>query len=535
MQLAIRAALPATPSFAQARVFIMSANALVVTSGVAGERVSIGPSANDPDSVVALGFDSAQLRWADGLLSAKITSLGSVFAGTVRVRNGIDQPVDRSFGGAPATLMQLAAMLTAQWPCVAAERDDGRLILLPLLPINEPRSHMHVSLALDSAVVLDSRSAVLLGNVASASQGETVHNEIVGDGDASLAFQKFTLRKKPLTYTPAAVPGGIASSLALLVNGVRWREVSTLFGARERDQVFITRTANDGRTSVQFGDGVTGSRLPSGRQNVVATYRQGLGLAGRVGASRISTLLDRPTGVKSVVNLLAADGGADPETMARARQAAPGTVRTFGRAVSLRDFEDTALMAGEVAKASATWVWAGERRAIHLTIGAEGGGVFSGDGLKRLGATLLSERDPNHKLLIANYTAVGVLIDATILVDERYVAVSVLAAVRAAMLADLAFDQRRFGQPVYLSEVFAVLQNIAGVVAVDVNTLDLKSGDATFRAAHGIIASAGQLQPHLAMLPARPAGSGVVLPAELAWLEVPAQDLVLRATGGLAL
>ncbi|HKH91358.1 MAG TPA: hypothetical protein VKA54_06120, partial [Gemmatimonadaceae bacterium] len=219
----------------------------------------------------------------------------------------------------------------------------------------------------------------------------------------------------------------------------------------------------------------------------------------------------------------------------KARQAAPGTVRTFGRAVSLRDFEDTALMAGEVAKASATWVWSGERRAIHLTIAAQGGATFSADGLRRIAATLLSERDPNHKLLIDNYSAVAVLVDASIIVDDRYVTADVLAAARAALELELAFDRRRFGQPVYLSEIFAVLQNVGGVMAVDVNTLDLKSTDAAFRAAHGIDPALGQPQPHLRMLPARPGGSGAVLPAELARLEVPAQDLVLRATGGMSL
>ena len=38
------------------------------------------------------------------------------------------------------------------------------------------------------------------------------------------------------------------------------------------------------------------------------------------------------------------------------------------------------------------------------------------------------------------------------------------------------------------------------------------------------------------MLPARPVGApGAVLPAELAVVEVPAQDVTLRASGGLAL
>jgi hypothetical protein len=232
---------------------------------------------------------------------------------------------------------------------------------------------------------------------------------------------------------------------------------------------------------------------------------------------------------------MAADGGADPETIDRARQAAPGTVRTFGRAISLRDFEDTALMAGEVAKVSATWVWTGERRAIHLTIAAQGGAIFSSDGLKRLAATLAAERDPNHRLLMDNYSPVAVLVSASIIVDDRYIASDVLAAARAALMDSLSFDQRAFAQPVYLSDVFAVLQNVAGVVAVDIDTLDLKSRDPGFRAAHGVDDALGQPQPRLLMLPARPAApSGIILPAELASVEVPMQDVVLRSTGGMS-
>lgn len=535
MQAAIRAALPTTPSFSQARVFTTPFDSIAVVPGMASDRVSIAPSTSDPGTVVALGFDSARVRWLDGVMSAKIAVPAAFFSGNVRVRIGIDPPTDRPLALVPTTVQSIANAIDGSWGYGAAARDDDRLIVLPPAPTREPRSFVHLSLDLDEAVVLDATTATLLGNVAPASHGETVHNEIVGDGDASLTFQRFSLKKKPLTYAPAATPGGIASSLALLVNGARWSEVPTLYGASPLDRVYITRIADDTTTTVHFGDGITGARIPTGRQNIVATYRQGLGIAGRVGAAKITTLLDRPTGVKNVVNLVAADGGADPETMDKARQAAPGTVRTFGRAVSLRDFEDTALMASEVAKATTTWVWSGERRAIHLTIAAQGGATFSADGLKRMAATLLSERDPNHKVLIDNYTAVAVLIDASIIVDDRYVTADVLAAARAALLFDLAFDRRRFAQPVYLSEIFAVLQSMAGVLAVDVNTLDLKSTDPTFRAAHGIDPALGELQPHLLMFPARPVGTGTVLPAELAWVEVPAQDVILRATGGLSL
>jgi len=536
LQAAIRAALPGAPTFAHALAWPVG-DAVAISAGVPGDRVSFGPTANDPDTVSSLGLAPERARYLDGLLSAAVPQSGIAFAGgAIQIAIGIAPPSvvalpPVTVADAPA----LAAFLTAPLDVFTAVTDDRRVVLVPQFPEYEQRAFLAVALDLDTTPDLDAGTAFLLGNVAPASQGETIRNEILGDGDASQAFQRFKLKKKPVTYVPSATSGGAASSLRVMVDGVRWTEVPTLYGAGEHDPVYRTRIADDGTLTVQFGDGSQAARTPTGRQNLVATYRQGTGVAGRVGAAKLTTLLDRPTGVKAVTNPVAADGGADPETLARAREAAPGTVRTFGRAVSLRDFEDTALLAGEVAKACATWVWTGTRRAVHLTIAAQGGALFSPEGLKRITATLATERDPNQRLIVANYSPVAVLVGASLIVDDRYVTADVLAAARQALLDSLSFDRRSFAEPVYVSDVYAVLQGVKGVVAVEVERLDLKSSDSTFRADHGVDDALGQPQPHLLMLPARPsAGLGSpVLPAELARVESPPTDVTLRATGGI--
>jgi hypothetical protein len=541
LQTAIRSALPGAPSFAKARVWVIAdpaGHALAVAAGVPGDPVAFGTSTNDPGTVLLIGLDASSARFLDGMLSAPIGPLatGGAFVGALRATIGSDPPADVTINFPYAGAVNLAVALIFYLGLNTLVTDDDRVLALPQLPAHEPRAYVRLLLDLDVPVALASSSALLLGNVAPASQGETVRSEIVGDGDAAQAFQRFALKKKPVTYLSSTATGGVSSSLSLLVNGIQWKEVPTLYGTKPQDQVYVTRLADDGTLSIRFGDGETGSRPDSGRQNIVAKYRYGTGLAGRVAAGKLTTLLDRPTGVKGVTNLLPADGGADPEVMARARDAAPGTVRTFGRAVSLRDFEDTALMAGEVAKASATWVWNGERRAIHLTIATQGGGTFSADGLARITATLAAERDPNHKLVIANYAAVAIRITASLIVDPRYVNDDVLAAARATLLYALSFEQRRFAQPVYLSDMYRVLQDVEGVVAVDIDLLDLKSTDAGFRASHGVDDTLPQPQSRLLMLPARPGGTpGTVLPAELAFVELPSQDVTLQASGGIAL
>ena len=74
---------------------------------------------------------------------------------------------------------------------------------------------------------------------------------------------------------------------------------------------------------VVFGDGRSGARLPSGTNNVRATYRKGLGVDGNVVAGSLTQLMTRPLGLKSVSNPLPAEGGTDPEAASAARQSIP--------------------------------------------------------------------------------------------------------------------------------------------------------------------------------------------------------------------
>ena len=90
--------------------------------------------------------------------------------------------------------------------------------------------------------------------------------ELLGGGDASEKFQRFKLRQPPLTYASAANASGAASTLEVRVNDLLWQEAPTLYGRGAKEHVYIARRGDDGSTTVQFGDGVTGARLPSGQK-----------------------------------------------------------------------------------------------------------------------------------------------------------------------------------------------------------------------------------------------------------------------------
>ncbi len=198
-------------------------------------------------------------------------------------------------------------------------------------------------------------------NVALATHGETV-TETLGSGDGSQPFQSFPLHQSPLTYISASTDSGTHTTLQIRVNDLLWTEVPFFYGHGPDELIYIVRQDNAGVSTVTFGDGKTGSRLPSGSSNVSATYRFGIGAAGEVGANQLTMLAGRPLGVRGVINPLAAVDSADPETLDDARQNATLTIRTLGRIVSMKDYEDFARAFAGISKALATWSWNGERR-----------------------------------------------------------------------------------------------------------------------------------------------------------------------------
>ena len=360
-------------------------------------------------------------------------------------------------------------------------------------------------------------------------------SEVVGSGDASATFQSFTLQRQPLTYVPSSQPGGVSSTLRLFVNQLQWTEVPEVFGQPPTAQVFSTRTTEDGKTLIQAGDSTFGAPFPTGSGNITATYRVGAGTAGRVGAASLTTLLDRLQGLTGVTNPLPADGGADPETTDTIRRNAPRTVRTFDRAVSLQDFQDLVTESGEVAKALATWVWDGYAPAVHLTVAGVDGGAFSD--LASLGATLANARDPNHRLLIDNYTKVPIVLEAKVWVDPARSQSDVVAGAREAALAALSFDALALAEPLHLSTIYTVLQRAPGVVAADVTRFGFKDASIAFLQSRAAIflpnGGVAPVQDFLRIFAARPDSSrpGQVVPAEIAWVETPAQDVLITLQG----
>jgi len=346
------------------------------------------------------------------------------------------------------------------------------------------------------ARIYDAQTATVNANSVQSTNGETVQ-EILGSGDATDSALLFTLKQQPLTYLSSPTTSGSQSTLQVWVNNLRWQEAANLLDSGPADRVFVTRVNPGGFINIQFGNGVQGSRTPTGLSNIRALYRRGVGLAGMVAAGQLSQPLDRPQGLKSVTNPSAGSGAADPASADDARKNAPMPTLTIGRVVSLEDYQNFALAFPGIAKALATWTWFGSRRGVFLSVSGENGETFQTDDpiLKNLILAMHSNGNPFVPIQVASYVPIHFQFTAQVRIDQfSYDTSLVLAQVWSNISCFFAFDQRQLGQNVAASEIIEVIQQTPGVIAVQLQALQ-QSGVPNVPVVPAFLCASGPVPP----------------------------------------
>lgn len=384
----------------------------------------------------------------------------------------------------------------------AALQDRTLLLLEPRGPVSarvqrvqragsgEPR----FTLTLDRSMVYalyphDEPGVTVHGNLVDATEGKSVPDTVLGDGDGRMAYATYVLPKAPLTFLlqPESSPPQ-APELELRVDGVLWQRVESFFDAGPRDTVYIVRDGPDGQSLVQFGDGVHGARVPSGRGNVTARWRTGSGSKGPLKAGASVSAKPRFPGFDKAFLPEPVTGGAAPEPAHSVRLAAPGTMQSLGRIVSLADAETEAQSLPGVLKARASWSLVDAAPVLTLTVLTDGLAAADRQALDAALRAAFAARGPAQcalRLRIGNrrFVALGLRIGH----DARLRSADLLPAVQRALgtsadavaLDDLPtgglFDwrERQFGQDVHGSQLLGRVQNVAGVRWVELTQLGL--------------------------------------------------------------
>lgn len=345
--------------------------------------------------------------------------------------------------------------------------------LLRKVEVNNSGSNCISIISLESPIKEDfTKGGVeIWGNVVRATQGKTVKESVLGSGRGDLAYQAFDLPRSPLTNQMRG-DEGIRGAIDIMVSGIPWYRQDDFLDSGPEDHHYIVETDFSGKSRVVFGDGLNGSRLPTGKDNVVATFRVGQGKTGNVSAGVLKKPASKPPFFKEVFNPYKTDGGSDPDTDGELRENIPVQHLTFDRAVSLQDYGDLALSFPSIAKAKAGWRWKNNKDYVYLVVVGQDGQEILQEKKDELRGFLDTRRDINQPLIIDRVNIVTITLFIHIVFtqgfDPKKVEDNIDQALGTGLNEDgtyafFNFERLELGMGIHKKDIYKVLENIPGV------------------------------------------------------------------------
>ena len=356
--------------------------------------------------------------------------------------------------------------------------------------------------------------SVVLGNILLADSGLTIEDERlepVPDSTPSIASDpnadrctdskpdfipprfRPSLQETPLTFAAPYNPVEMSAVSAMTwkpeealpvislntgSGSQKWQPKYDLLRSQGNSLEFVVESESDGTAYLRFGDSQHGER-PASSTVFHATYRAGNGTAGNIGAGSLKHLVVDVNNFSKVASKIIeasnpqpSQGGMDAESIESVRQRAPSAFRVQERAVTLEDYANVALRCPNVGRAAAVFRWTGSWYTVFLAV--EPKGSFVADDVFKANVLQCLEkyRMAGYDLEIEGPKYVPLEVEMTVCVKPDYFR-SDVESILAQIFSSKAMpdgsrglfspDNFAFGQPVYMSALYAAAQGVAGV------------------------------------------------------------------------
>jgi hypothetical protein len=280
-----------------------------------------------------------------------------------------------------------------------------------------------------------------------------------------------------------------------------WKPKRDLLNSKPDSREFVVEVETDGKTYLGFGDDKNGLR-PESETEFKVTYRVGNGVAGNVGAESITHIVTDESRIKEVSNPLPARGGIEPESIEDVRAKAPAAFRTQERTVTPEDYAEVTQRHPEVQKAAATFRWTGSWHTVFVTVDRLGGASIDEKFENKIRQHLEKYRMAGYDLEIDAPRFVSLEIEMQVCVKPGYFRSDVKAALLQIFSNRILPDGRKgvfhpdnftFGQPVYLSPLYAAAMAVSGVASVKITAFQRQGMPSTEALDKGFL-SLGRLE-----------------------------------------
>lgn len=323
---------------------------------------------------------------------------------------------------------------------------------------------------LDSDIVIPANKQ---GIIAYGIEGRTISTEFTSNGEPSQTFviTNDNILREPLTVNVSI--GNVSDD---------YTRTDTLLRHEANSLVYEPKFIED-QLLIRFGDDINGNIPPVG-STVTVTYRTGGGTSGRIGTGVIdeSRQIVPEEPFKAAVsvrfrNPTPSIGGTDRETIEEAKKRAPRAFSTRDSAITSQDYTHIAStfahpVFGSVSKAMAavkTGLNANRVEVYALGEGPDNTPVTPNAGLKRSLANFLDERNVlTDSVVVLDGQIKPISLDINVTVSREADGSVIETRVRDAISTFFEIDNWDMGQPLFLSQVYKIINEIDGIVAVDV-------------------------------------------------------------------
>ena len=275
-----------------------------------------------------------------------------------------------------------------------------------------------------------------------------------------------------------------------------WSPRRNLLNSAADADEFVVEIDEEATTFIRFGDDVNGHR-PEQETAFSADYRVGNGRAGNVGAESIVHAVTVDSAIANVRNPLPARGGVDPESVESVRRRAPEAFRRRERAVTEEDYAEVSERHVDVAHAAATLRWTGSWHTVFVMADREGGDPMTADFNDSLLRHLDRYRMAGHDLDFREPLYVPLVLSMQVCVEPDHFRSDVRRSLDELFSRRVMRDGRRglfhpdsftFGQPVYLSRLYAAAHAVPGVASVHITEFRRQHSDDTLEMEEGQVA-----------------------------------------------
>jgi hypothetical protein len=245
----------------------------------------------------------------------------------------------------------------------------------------------------------------------------------------------------------------------------------------------IVETDNNGRAELRFGNNDYGS-MPDDNSFFHINYRVGIGSDGNIGADKLTYLVlhDDVGSMQDIVeirNPLPAWGGSSPESIEEVKRLAPAAFRAaVKRAVTEEDYALVAELHPQVARALARFRWTGSWHTVFIRVDPKGTTDLDDTLRDELVDWVGRFTMTGYDIEIIDPFYINLELTLDICVEPGYFSGDIERAVTDILsntvLPDgqLGFfhpDNFTFGQRLYLSRIYAAVEEAAGVQSVEIS------------------------------------------------------------------